>query len=58
MTRGLFTMYRPLDPDAELEPDLAADRRSPGREDEVSLELIPLLRDVRCRFAKASLSRR
>jgi hypothetical protein len=37
-------MLRPVDRDAELEPDIAADRRRPGRQDDVNPSLVPLLR--------------
>jgi hypothetical protein len=37
-------MHRQVDREAELEPSLAPDRRRPGRQDDISPELIPLLR--------------
>ena len=36
--------HHPIDRDAELEPAVAPDRRRPGRRDDVSSTLIPLLR--------------
>jgi hypothetical protein len=49
----MSTMRRLLDRDAELEPELAEDRRRPGRADGVSPELIPLLRGTPVADAKS-----
>jgi hypothetical protein len=48
----MSTMRRPLDRDAELEPELAEDRRTPGRPEGASSELNPLLRGTPLADAK------